>query len=322
MKSSLLRILALALLPSVSHALEIEVQVSDELGHPLSGAWVRVYWTPVPSPDPFNQPSIAQPTEAVTDGQGMAKLSGRHGLGRLRIDAGAAGYYVVSRSVDPRSISSAHLQLPLRGATVPARALDILTSALPADGEWRAFDFEVGAFLPPLGVGRHADILLRGRRGSADLPPGSRAPYRDWLELRFSEEGAGAFATPRPGQLGYPESLGASDGDCKVFGLGHPRSAPREGYLTELAFVEERLREAPPPGDVRWLQLNPDFVPGPAPAAAPQWVFRIRPRDGYRHGVLKAFGWLPDGRLRLTYVLAVEPGSVSLEFGGDSSLGR
>ena len=314
MRTLLSRLLLLAASPAVALTVDLDVRVTDELGYPVPDAWVRVDWVPVLSHDPWNAPSLTRPAEARTDVAGRARVSGRHAAPRLLVEAGAEGHYAVSRVLASRD-QIVRLGLPLRGPAVRHRRLEVLTSALPEDGQPRAFDLEMGAFLPPLGVGRHADVVISGERGSARLPKDSRAPYRDWATLGFLGAGAGYRETPRPGQAGFAAAHDGGVPGLRIRDLLHPREIPGGPYASELGFVEARQAEAPPPGDLRWLRPDPAFVPGPGRLGAPQWVFRIRPGPGALHGVLTDFGWLPDGRLRLAYLLSDEPGNPSLEFG-------
>lgn len=314
MRTSLTRLLLLVSAPATALTVDLDVRVTDELGYPIPDAWVRADWVPVASHDPWNTPSLTRPSEARTDVAGRARLSGRQSAPRFVVEAGAEGHYAVSRVLVARD-QVVRLSLPLRGPAVRHRRLEILTSALPDDGEARPFDLEMGAFLPPLGVGRQSDVLLAGSRGSARLPKDSRAPYRDWVTLRFTVPGTGLVATPRPGQPGFAAAHDGGNLGLRIRDLPHPREAPASGYIDELPFVEERLAEAPPAGDLRWLRPDPAFVPGPGRLGAPQWIFRIRPGPAALHGVLTDFGWLPDGRLRLAYLLSDEPGNPSLEFG-------
>lgn len=314
MRSTLSRLLLMVSTPAAALTVDLDVRVADELGYPVPDAWVRVDWVPVLSADPWNKPSLTRPGEARTDVAGRVRLSGKQAAPRLVIEAGADGHYAVSRVLVARD-QVVRLGLPLRGPAVRHRRLEVLTSSLPEDGEPRAFDLEMGAFLPPLGVGRQADILLAGERESSRLPKDSRAPYRDWVSLRFAVPGSGHVATPRPGQPGFAAAHDGGVPGLRIRDLGHPREAPGAGYLEELRFVEARLAEAPPPGDLRWLRPDPAFVAGPGRIGSPQWMFRIRPGPSALHGVLTDFGWLPDGRLRLAYLLSDEPGNPSLEFG-------
>ena len=314
MKTPLSRILLLVASPAIALTVDLDVRVSDELGYPVPDAWVRVDWVPVISQDPWNRPSLTRPSEARTDVAGRARISGRQAAPRLVIEAGAEGHYAVSRVIASRD-QVVRLGLPVRGPAVRHRRLEVLTSVLPEDGQPRAFDLELGAFLPPLGVGRQADILLSGSRESVRLPKDSRAPFKDWVTLRFAVDGSGFVPTPRPGQPGFAAAHDGGLPGLRIRELSHPREAPTEGYARELPYVEARLAEAPPPGDLRWLRPDPAFVPGPGRLGSPQWIFRIRPGPGALHGVLTDFGWLPDGRLRLAYLLSDEPGNPSLEFG-------
>lgn len=314
MKHALSRLLLLVSSPAVALTVDLDVRVTDELGYPVADAWVRVDWVPVVSHDPWNAPSVTRPAEARTDVAGRVRLSGRQAAPRVVIEAGAEGHYAVSRALAARD-QVVRLSLPLRGPAVRHRRLEILTSSLPEDGEPRAFDLELGAFLPPLGVGRHADILVAGERESARLPKDSRAPFRDWVSLTFVVPGSGQAATPRPGQPGFSSAHDGGVPGLRIRELSHPREAPASGYAPELTYLEARLSEAPPPGDLRWLRPSTDFVPGPGRLGSPQWIFRIRPGPAALHGVLTDFGWLPDGRLRLAYLLSDEPGNPSLEFG-------
>ena len=314
MRNSLSHLLMMLTSPAVALTVDLDIRVADELGYPVPDAWVRVDWVPVVSQDPWNRPSLVRPSEVRTDVAGRVRLSGRQAAPRLVIEAGAEGHYAVSRVLAARD-QVVRLGLPVRGPAVRHRRLEVLTSAMPADGQPRPFDLEMGAFLPPLGVGRQVDILLSGHRGSALLAKDSRAPYKDWAELRFADAGAGHLPTPRPGQPGFAAAHDGGVPGLRIRDLSHPREAPPTGYMAELAFVEARLAEAPPPGDLRWLRPDPAFVPGPGRLGAPQWIFRIRPGPAALHGVLTDFGWLPDGRLRLAYLLSDEPGNPSLEFG-------
>lgn len=314
MRHSLSRLLPLLTSPAVALTVDLEIRVADELGYPVADAWVRVDWVPVVSPDPWNNPSLVRPAEARTDVAGRARLSGKQAAPRLVVEAGAEGHYAVSRVLMSRD-QVVRLSLPVRGPAVRHRRLEVLTASLPEDGQPKPFDLELGAFLPPLGVGRQADILLSGRRESALLAKDSRAPYKDWVEMRFVAAGSGWVATPRPGQPGFAAAHEGGVPGLRIRDLPHPREAPASGYSPGLSYVEARLAEAPPPGDLRWLRPDPAFVPGPGRLGAPQWIFRIRPGPASLHGVLTDFGWLPDGRLRLAYLLSDEPGNPSLEFG-------
>lgn len=303
-------LLPLPLFPAV---IDLNVRVADELGRPIADAEVLSDLTPSLSPDPWNQPHPRQRVSGRTDERGRVTLSGRHALDQLAVTARAEGFYPTSRRIHARD-QVVRLALLEQGPRVESVAVEVLTSLLPQDGREHPFDLEMGAFLPPLGVGRRADALLSGRCESAQLPPGSRATFEDLARLRFVEARAGSLPTPRPGQEGFAQSIQPFLADQLLPGIEHPLEAPLDGYAREITYRSARTAEAPPPGDIAWVRPAPGVVPGPGRLGSPQWVFRIRPGPEALHGVLTDFGWMEDGRLRIRYRLSREPGNPSLEF--------
>lgn len=303
-------LLPLPLLPAV---VDLSVRVADELGRPIADAEVFSDLTPNLSPDPWNQPHPRQRVAGSTDERGRATLSGRHALDHLAVTAKAEGFYPTSRRVVARD-QVVRLALLQQGPRVESVTVEVLTSLLPQDGHEYPFDLEMGAFLPPLGVGRRADALLSGRCASAQLPPGSRATFEDTARLRFVEARAGCLPTPRPGQEGFAQSVQPFLADQLLHDIQHPLEAPIQGYTSEMTYLLARTTEAPPPGDIAWVRPAPGVVPGPGRVGSPQWIFRIRPGPEALHGVLTDFGWMEDGRLRIRYRLSREPGNPSLEF--------
>lgn len=294
-------------------AVDLDVRVADELGRPIAGAEVTCEWIPRLSPDPWNQPHRRESGRALADERGRARLVGRHAPDHLTVTVRADGYYAVSRRLVARD-QIVRLALLQQGARVESARVEILTSSLPQDGSQHPFDLERGSFLPPLGVGRRADVLLSGSCPSSRLPAGSRAVFSDTLRLVFLDARAGCLATLRPGQQRFAQSIQPFLGDSLLHGIEHPLEAPAEGYQSELIYLLARTVEAPPPGDLAWVRPAPGVVPGPGRIGAPQWIFRIRPGPAALHGVITDFGWVEDGRLRLRYRISQEPGNPSLEF--------
>jgi len=308
--------LALAFLlpfPLVAAVIDLDVRVADELGRPIAGAEISCEWVPRLSPDPWNQPHARVRDLALADERGRARLSGRHVLDQVAVTARAEGYYAATRRLVSRD-QVVRIALLQQGPRVRSSAIEVLTSVLPQDGTEHAFDLEMGAFLPPLGVGRRADVLLSGRCESSRLPPGSRAVFEDSLRLVFLDARAGCLPTPRPGQEGFSRSIQPFLADFLLHGIEHPLEAPSGGYQPSLAYRLARTVEAPPPGDLAWVRPAPGVVPSPGRIGSPQWLFRIRPGPAALHGVITDFGWLDDGRLRLRYQISQEPGNPSLEF--------
>lgn len=294
-------------------AIELDVRVADELGRPLAGAEISCEWVPRLSPDPWNQPHSRVRDTAQADDRGRARLSGRHVLDQLTVTAQAEGYYAASRRLVARD-QIVRIALLQQGPRVRSTRIEILTSALPQDGSEHPFDLEMGAFLPPLGVGRRADVLLSGRCESGQLPPGSRAVFEDTLRMAFLDARAGHVPTPRPGQDGFSHSIQPFLSELLLHGIEHPLEAPFDAYKPLIVYRLARTAEAPPPGDVAWVRPAPGVIPHPGRIGSPQWIFRIRPGPAALHGVITDFGWIEDGRLRLRYRISQEPGNPSLEF--------
>jgi hypothetical protein len=299
--------------PLVAATVNLDVRVADELGRPLAGAEVSCEWVPRLSPDPWNQPHARERAVALADERGRARLGGRHVLDHLAVTARAEGHYAVTRRLPARS-QIVRLALLPQGAPVRSARIEVLTSVLPRDGTRHAFDLEMGAFVAPLGVGRHADVLLSGVCPSSELPAGSRAVFRDTLRMEFVAPRSGQVATPRPGQEGFAQSIQPFLEGLLLHGIEHPLEAPGAGYQAELTYLLARTAEAPPPGDLAWVRPAPGIVPAPGRVGSPQWIFRIRPGPAALHGVITDFGWMEDGRLRLRYRISLEPGNPSLEF--------
>lgn len=278
-----------------------EVTVVDESGAPLASAGVSADTVPRLAVDPWNAPAPRVRVEAATDEAGVARLVGEHALPELVVSAAMPGFHPAARRV-ARDAGMARLVLPRRLGSVGARRVDVLTRALPEDGAEHGFDLAMGAFVAPLGVGRHVDVWLSGRCPSARLARGASGAYVDEAQMRFAQPGEGVVATPRPGQAGFAATISpACDGQL-LPALASPRQAPADGYVDRLAY---RSARGPLPGD----------IPAPGRVGSPQWIFRISREGGMVHGLITDFGWLEDGRLRLTYRLSEAPGNLSLEFG-------
>jgi len=305
--------LALLLPFSTLPAVELDVRVADELGRPLPAAEIACEWVPRLSSDPWNQAHPRVRETALTDDRGRARLSGRHALDHLAVTAQADGHYAASRRIVARN-QVVRIALLQQGPQVRSTRIEVLSSALPEDGAEHPFDLEMGAFLPPLGVGRRADVLLSGRRESGRLPPGSRAVFEDSLRMVFLDARAGHHPTPRPGQDGFSQSIQPFLSDLLLHGIEHPLEAPSDGYKPVILYRLARTAEAPPPGDLAWIRPAPGVVPSPGRIGNPQWIFRIRPGPAALHGVITDFGWIEDGRFRLRYRISQEPGNPSLEF--------
>lgn len=306
-------LLALLPFPALAASVQLDVRVADELGRAIPGAEVSCFLVPRLSPDPFNVSAERLRVAVLADDRGRARLEGRHVPDHLAVTARAEGFYPASRRVTAFD-RVVRLSLLQQGPRVDSVRVDFLTSSLPADGSPVPFDLELGAFLPPLGVGRRADLLLSGRCESHRLPPGARDTFEDHAEMRFLDARAGIAPTPRPGQDGFAASVQPFLAEQLLHDLSHPLEAPLDGYRPSLAYRLARTVPAPPPGDIAWLRPAPGVLPGPGRVGSPQWIFRIRPGPAALHGVITDFGWIEGGRLRLAYRISSEPGNPSLEF--------
>jgi len=306
-------LLALLPFPALAASVQLDVRVVDELGRPIPDAEVSCQLVPRLSPDPFNVSAGRLALTARADDRGRARLEGRHAPDHLAVTARADGFYASSRRVTSFD-RVVRLSLLQQGPRVDSVRVDFLTSSLPADGSPAPFDLELGAFLPPLGVGRRADLLLSGRCESHRLPPGARDTFEDVADLLFLDSRAGLVPSPRPGQDGFAASVPPFLAEQLLHDISHPLEAPPDGYRPSLAYRLARTVPAPPPGDLAWVRPAPGVVPGPGRVGSPQWVFRIRPGPAALHGVITDFGWVDGGRLRLAYRISTEPGNPSLEF--------
>lgn len=285
----------------LSSPVDLAVSVVDESGTPVAGAAVSADTVPRSTLDPWNAPARSVRVEAAADGKGVARLVAEHALPRLVVSAVAPGFHPAARVVE-RADRSVRLVLPRRLGAVSSVRLELLTRLLPDDGAEHGFDLALGAFMPPLGVGRRADVYLSGRCPSARLPRSSPGAYVDEVRMRFDAGGAGVVAVPRPGQLGFAGSVSSACEGMLLPAMDHPREAPEAGYEPLLVYRSARAD-------------SPGAIPGPGRAGAPQWIFRVNREGGPLHGVIADFGWLPDGRLRLVYRISTEVGCRSLEFG-------
>lgn len=294
-------------------AVELEVRMADPRGLPIVGGEVVCEMIPALSANPWVEVAARRRVSALTDSAGLARVSGTHAPSQLAVTGHAPGYYGSTRLVAAGDRRASLCLFP-QGARVASSRVELLTEDLPGDGVGRAFDLELGAFLPPLGVGRHADVMISGRCESRALPAGSRAAFRDHAEIRFVTDGSGCAPTPRSGQEGFAASVSPGLAGQLLHGIFHPLSAPTEGYLSSLSYVLERPQE--PVGKVEGLR--PAFSQGipasPGRIGSPQWIFRIRSGPAALHGVITDFGWVEGGRLRLRYTISAEPGVLSLEF--------
>lgn len=280
---------------------DIQVEVLDEDGAAIAGAAVFCDSVPRIAPDPWNAPARRVRVEATANEHGKVRMSGEHALPELVIGAVAPGFHAAAcRTV--ASANAVRVVLPRRLGAVSSVQLELLTRALPDDGAEHGFDLALGAFTPPLGIGRKVDVWLRGRCPSASLPKASSVAYVDEVTMRFAETRTGVVAVPRPGQPGFAESVSPACAGMLLPDLLAPRQAPQAGYLTELTY---RSARGPSPVD----------VPAPGRIDAPQWIFRISHDSELLHGVITDFGWMPDGRLRIIYRISTEPRNVSLDFG-------
>ena len=302
MRALALRLLvSLAALRCGAAPFTVDIEVVDELGAPIPGAAVWVDAVPSLSVDPWNRPSRRQRVEVAADADGRCRLSGEHALRALCPMAVAPGYYPAGIRVEPPAPLQ-RITLPRRlGASASSR-IDLVTASLPEDGGEHGFDLVMGAFVAPLGVGKRADVWIRGRCPSARLSPGSSTAYVDEAVMRFADAGDGVIGTPRPGESGFDRSISPACAGMMLGGILAPREAPSVGYQPSLAY---RSARGPSASD----------IPGPGRIGQPQWIFRIHREGRPVHGLIEDLGWLPDGRLRLLYRISTEPGNRSLEFG-------
>lgn len=272
---------ALAAASTLAGPFAMTVEVVDELGAPVAGAAVWVDALPRLPADPWNAPGARRRIGATADGSGIARLEGEHALSVICPSSSAPGFHAGARRV---LVGEARVRmvLPRRLGQVPARRFDLVTSALPDDDAEHGLDLELGAFLPPLGVGRRADAWVRARPASVGGAP----------TMRFASPGAGVIPTPRPGQDGFACSVSPACDGMMLVGITSPRLAPTDGYEASL-----RGHETPA-----------------VAVGSPQWIYRIRREEGWVHGLIEDFGRLPDGRIRLLCRVSAVAGSRALEF--------
>lgn len=294
-------------------AVQIEVRMVDPRGLPIAGGEIACEMTPALSANPWVEAAVKRRVSALTDTAGVARLSGVHAPSLLAVTGRAPGYYGATRIVAAAERRAALALFP-QGPRVASSRFDIVTGDLPGDGVARAFDLELGAFLPPLGVGRHADIMITGRCESRGLPVGSRAAFRDHAEIRFVADQSGCLPTPRPGQQGFAASVSPSLEGQLLHGVSHPFSAPGAGYVPSLSYVLERPGEPIERSQAARSVFQQGVPASPGRIGSPQWIFRARPGAAALHGVITDFGWVEGGRLRLSYRISLEPGNPSLEF--------
>jgi hypothetical protein len=288
--------LVVSALQCLAAPFQIQVEVVDEQGRHLPSAEITCDTLPVPAFNIWNAPARRQRLSAKTDVNGVGKLEGQHALPQLVISASRDGFYTSSRRV---GCEQKFIQLIMvkKLAQVKSRRLEILTSSLPQDGNAYGFDLMMGAFTPPLGVGQRSDVFIKGKCASVTTAAGARVSSEGLdLEMRHSEKGSGFLATPRPGQKSFGLSIAIGCADQSFSGLFWPRIAPQTGY------------------EVIWKYEELGTTRAPAEAGVSQWIFRMRPEQGYYYGVLTDCHWLSDGRLRLVYELSMVPGNPSLEF--------
>jgi hypothetical protein len=276
----------------------LQVEVVDEYGKHMPSVEIVCDTLPVAASNIWNAPGRRERLCVKTDINGVARLEGQHALPQLVISASTDNFYTSTKRLSCEQ-KFAQLILVKKLEQVKCRRLEVLTSSLPQDGNSYGFDLMIGAFTPPLGVGRYPDVFIKGKYDTANTTSGVRAlSVSRELEMRYSDKGSGFQPTPRPGQKSFGLSIAAGCDDQAFPELFWPRIAPQAGYQTQWAYT--------PPA------MNHSQIQGGA--GGPQWIFRIRPEQGYYRGVLTDFHWLPDGRLRMVYELSEAAGNPSLEF--------
>ena len=271
----------------VAAAFHLHVEVVDEQGRHLPSVEITCETLPVIAPNIWNAPARRQRLSAQTDVNGVAKLVGQHALPQIVVSAAIDSFYASSRRVTCEQ-KSVQLVLVKKLNQVKCRRLEILTSSLPQDGNAHGFDLMMGAFTPPIGVGQRSDVFIKGKCTMVTSAAGIRVSSENSeLEMWHSEKGSGFLATPRPSQKTFGLSISAGCAEQSFPELFWPRIAPQTGYVARWNYPE---------------------------TAGSQWIFRMRPDQGYYYGVLTDFHWLPDGRLRMVYELSEVPGNPSLEF--------
>jgi len=276
----------------------LQIEVIDEYGKHMPSIEIVCDTLPVAAANIWNAPGRRERLCVKTDINGVARLEGQHALPQLVISASTDNFYTSTKRVSCEQ-KFAQLTLVKKIEQVKCRRLEVLTSSLPQDGNSYGFDLMIGAFTPPLGVGWHPDVFIKGKYGTANTTSGVRASsVSQELEMRYSDKGSGFQRTPRPGQKSFGLSIAAGCDEQAFPELFWPRIAPRAGFETQLTYTSPAMNHSQ-------VQVG---------AGEPQWIFRIRPEQGYYYGVLADFHWMPDGRLRLVYELSTVPGSPSLEF--------
>lgn len=284
-----LSIVTLSSLQCLAAAFHLQVEVVDEQGRHLSSVDVACDTLPIAASNIWNAPGHRERLSVKTGINGVAQLEGQHALPLLVISASMETFYTSTKRVSCEQ-KFTQLILVKKLEQVKCRQVEVLTSALPRDGNSYGFDLTMGAFTPPLGVGRHPDVFIKGKYYSATPTIGGRVSSANQeLEMQYPEKGSGCRSTPRPGQRLFGLSIAPGCEDQAFLGLFWPRIAPREGYETQWTYTS-------------------------LPVDQTQWIFRIRPEQGYYYGVLTDFYWTADGRLRLAYVISAVPGNLSLEF--------
>lgn len=203
----------------------VEIKVVDEQGKPLPTATVRAQWVPEPAQDPWNAAAKVVPQVVAVNPQGEARLQGRHLHTRLIIEVTAPGFYSLIRRHGFKEVPL-ECRMLARGPHSPCRSVQVEFKALPPIGQEVGFDLERASWLPPLGVGQVADVMI--------------TLLAEGVHLRWPEPETGVHIVPLPGGEGYSAALGLAHPRDALFELNHARRAPATGYARELHLPKPR----------------------------------------------------------------------------------
>ncbi|MCC5846381.1 MAG: carboxypeptidase regulatory-like domain-containing protein [Verrucomicrobia bacterium] len=211
MKKSLLCVVFLLSLSSLAGCAQprtVNVTVVGDDGTPIENARVRVAYMDTRNDDD---------KEGLTNQNGVFTARGKADF-RILVIINKEGYY--QTRVDRLSPLEDHdLTLTLREKRnpIPLYAKKVVLF-MPANRQWIGYDFEIGDWLPPYGIGKKADVSFRCDTEMTDPRNG-----RGNLEVKFAE-GAGILLV--------------EDGYLKYSEMYLPHHAPHEGYNSLLTRFE------------------------------------------------------------------------------------
>lgn len=282
---------ALVLADSNLPQLKITLVVVSDEGSPVEGAEVRFLF---PSPGAFDGQSL-QRRDRITDWEGRATARGAS-AGSVGIEVEAEGSYPTTTSFDFEERSfwrwlpwNDVRRVVLREIRNPvAMYAKRMRKGMPAFDKDVGFDFEVGDFVEPYGVGKQADMIFHGTLRRTDA----------W---NFDSRLVVSFPNPGDGIQEFDQSKYAQSR------LQSPYEAPESDYESE--WVQIRKREGIQEPVTGNYNENRHFI------------IRVRTVLDDQGRVASAnYGKIYGDFIGFTYYFNPEPNDRSLEFDSDQNL--